>query len=130
VNDYALAALAGVFLSLMLGFVWYSPAAFGDVWLEALGRRPEDLRGALGPMLWSVAALVASGLALALVVDLTGARSVGAGALVGGAAGAVAAGAMLSDYLFCGWPLRLLAVQAGYRVLFLVLMGIVLAARP
>jgi hypothetical protein len=129
VYDYVLAVVGGAFVALALGFVWYSPSAFGETWLEILGKRHEDLRGALRPVLRSVGALVLSSIALAVLVELAGARSVGAGALVGGAAGVLAAATTLSDYLFCGWPLRLCAIQAGFRLLYLVLMGIVLAAR-
>lgn len=129
-NEVAFAALAGLFIGLVLAFAWYSPSAFGDAWLEDTGRRPQDLRAALPALASGTGALVASGAALAVLVELAGARSVGAGAAVGGAAGAVVAGAMLSDYLSCGWSLRLCAVQAGYRVLFLVLLGVVLGARP
>ena len=129
-NDYLVAVVAGIFVAFALAFVWYSPSAFGETWLEAFGKRHEDLRSSVRPMLWSVAPLVLSALALAVVIELAGVNSVGGGALVGGAAGVVAAGAMLSDYLFCGWPLRVFAIQAGYRLLYLVLMGIVLAARP
>jgi hypothetical protein len=129
VNHYAIAVVGGVFVALMLGFVWYSPSAFGETWLEAVGRRPEDLRAALRPMLGSVGALALSSAALAGAIELADVRGVEAGALAGAIAGVLVAGAMLSDYLFCGWPLRVCAIQAGYRAIYLVLMGVALAAR-
>jgi hypothetical protein len=124
-----LAVVGGAFVALTLGFVWYSPSAFGEPWLELTGKRAEDWRRELRPLLWSVGALVLASVALGLLVELTGAHTVGQGALVGGVAGVLAAAATLSDYLFCGFPLRLCAVQAAFRAIFFVLVGIVLAAR-
>jgi hypothetical protein len=124
-----LAAVGGAFVALTLGFVWYSPSAFGEPWLELTGKSTEKWREELRPLLWSLGALVLASFALALLVELTGAHTVGQGALVGGVAGALAAGATLSDYLFCGFPLRLCAIQSGFRAVFFVLVGIVLAAR-
>lgn|GEM_PF-4347263 len=49
---------------------------------------------------------------------------------MGGIAGALVAAAMLSDYLLCGWPLRLFAIQATFRALYFALVGAALAARP
>jgi hypothetical protein len=127
--DLLLAVLSGAFVALTLGFVWYSPSAFGEPWLELTGKRTENWRAELRPLSWSVGALVVASLALAVLVELSGAHTVGQGALVGGVAGLLAGAATLSDYLFCGFPLRLCAVQAGFRALFFVLVGIVLAAR-
>jgi len=33
---------------------------------------------------------------------------------------------LFSDYLFCGWSMKLFLIQAGYRVSALALMGAVL----
>ncbi len=46
------------------------------------------------------------------------------GLLVG--VGFIAAG-MASDYAFCGWPRPLFFIQAGYRVTYSVVMGVILA---
>lgn len=127
--DLLLAVLGSVFVALTLGMVWYSPSAFGEPWLELTGKRTENWRAELRPLLWSVGALALASLALAVLVELSGAHTVGQGALLGTAAGVLAAGATLSDYLFCGYPLRLCAIQSGFRALFFVLVGIVLAAR-
>lgn len=37
------AILVSALLSFLLGFVWYSPKVFGNAWLEAVGKKPEDM---------------------------------------------------------------------------------------
>lgn len=37
------AILLSAILAFVLGFLWYSPKMFGEVWLDAIGRRPEDV---------------------------------------------------------------------------------------
>jgi hypothetical protein len=37
------------------------------------------------------------------------------------------AAAMASDYAFCRWPKELFFIQAGYRVVYSVIMGAILA---
>jgi hypothetical protein len=130
VNHYAFAVLASVFVAVSLGFVWYAPFGLGDAFLEALGGEDGARAPSARPIAGGVGALALAGVALAVLIDLVGARTVGAGARLGGAAAALVAAVMLSDYLMCGRSLRLYAIQASYRALFLVLMGIAFAARP
>jgi undecaprenyl pyrophosphate phosphatase UppP len=130
VQDTAITFLGALVVAFTLGFVWYAPFGLGASWLEALGKSREEL-GSPGRVLGgTVAALVASAFALDLLMRATGVRTIPGGAWLGLGAGGVAAALMLSDYLSCGWPLRLFAIQAGYRVAYLVLMGVVLGARP
>jgi hypothetical protein len=130
VQDTAITLLGALVVALTLGFVWYSPFGLGDSWLEAVGKTREEL-GSPGRMVGgSLAALAASALALDLLMRAADVHTIPGGAWFGLGAGAIAAAVMLSDYLFCGWPLRLFAIQAVYRVLFLLLMGVVLGARP
>jgi Protein of unknown function (DUF1761) len=127
VIGFLLQIAGATLVAFVLGIVWYAPFGLGEHWLEAVGKRPEDLRGSLRPMAASLLALVVSATALGAVLRVAGVASVGGGAFLGGLAGVLVAAAMLSDYLFCGWPLGLFAIQASYRVAYLVLMGAVLA---
>jgi hypothetical protein len=124
-----LSVVSAAAVAFVLGIIWYAPLGFGDTWVEATARRAAS--GSGGPALGaSFAALVASAVALEAVLRVTGVNSVAGGTWVGALAGALVALAMLSDYLFNGWPLDLFAIQAGYRVAYLVLMGVVLGAWP
>jgi hypothetical protein len=126
VESFVLLVFSAAGVAFVLGVVWYAPFGFGDVFLEAAGRRREDLGGAGLALGASFAALVASAAALGIVLRLAGIASVAGGAWVGALAGVLISMAMLSDYLFCGWPLGLFAIQAGYRICYLALMGAVL----
>ncbi|BFM13955.1 hypothetical protein R50073_01380 [Maricurvus nonylphenolicus] len=119
--------IAATFTGMVLGALWYSPLLFGKAWMAAIGKTPETLGSQTLPMVGSIVAslLMASGVALLLaalnVTSLSEATAVGAilGFLI-------IFPALLSDNLFCGWGKGLLLIQAGYRVLTVVLMAVVI----
>jgi hypothetical protein len=125
--DFVLWIAASASVALVLGVVWYSPFGFGDTWLEASERQREASGSPYGGMLGSFVATVASALALGVVLRVAGITTVGAGAWLGLLAGVLVAASMLSEHLFSAWPLPLFAIQAGYRITYLVLMGALLA---
>jgi hypothetical protein len=128
IADFVLRVAAATAVALALGVVWYAPFGFGDAWLEARGRQRERFGASLAPMAGSLAALVASAVALGMLIRFVGVTTAEAGAWLGLLAGAMVGAGMLSDYLFSAWPLSLLAIQAGYRVAYFVLMGVFFAA--
>jgi hypothetical protein len=127
IADFVLSIGAAAAVALVLGVVWYSPFGFGDTWLEASERQRAARGSTTGPMLGSFAALVVSAVALGVVLRVAGVTTAGAGAWFGLLAGVLVGASMLSDYLFSAWPLPLFAIQLGFRVTYLVLMGVVLA---
>jgi hypothetical protein len=126
VESFVLSVFSAAAVAFVLGVVWYAPFGFGDAFLAAAQKKREDLGGAAVAMGTSFAALVASAAALHVLLRMAGIDTVSGGAWVGTTMGVLVAAAMLSDYLFCGWPLTLFAIQAGYRVCYLALMGLVL----
>ena len=127
ISDLVLQAGAAAAVALVLGLVWYAPFGFGDAWLLAVARQRERFGAAEGAMAGSFAALLVSALALGVLIRLAGVTTAGAGAGLGLLAGALVGTALISDYLFFAWPLSLLAIQVGYRVAYLVLMGVLFA---
>ncbi len=123
-----LAILAATVAGFLIGGVWYGPL-FGKAWLRAIGKTEEELGGAAGPMILSFFTAAATSIVLAgilnIMVDPDLVDGIVLGLLVG--VGFIAAG-MASDYAFCGWPRPLFFIQAGYRVTYSVVMGIILAA--
>ncbi len=121
------AALSGM----ALGALWYSPLAFGPAWMAALGKQAEDLGSPLPAMAGSMLACLVSAAAIEVLFVMTGGAGLAAGATLGLLAGVgLVATAMLSDALFSDWGMRLYLIQAGYRVAYLVLMGMVVGAWP
>lgn len=122
-----LAVAAATVAGMLLGAAWYSPLLFGNAWLAALNKRPEELGPAAPAMLGSLVATLVSALGTALIVAAFDVDSATGGAAIGLLLGlSLVAMAMLSDSLFCGWGWRLFLIQAGFRVSYLVVMGAIL----
>jgi Protein of unknown function (DUF1761) len=130
VQETAITVLGALVVAFTLAFVWYSPFGLGGTWLEALGKTSADLGNPARTFGGAAAALVASAVALDVLMRAVGVKTIPGGAWFGLGTGVIVSGAMLSDYLSCGWSLRVFAIQAAYRVAYLVLMGMVLGARP
>lgn len=124
-----IAILISTVLAGGLGAFWYSEKAFGPIWLAERGLDANAV-GPAGPAIGgSIASCFVAALSLAMLI--TGleafgvARGLGVGALVGFG---VVAMAMLSQALFENWSLRYYLIQAGYRVIYLLLTGAVYGA--
>ena len=125
-----IAILISTFVAGGLGALWYSPRLFGEAWLAERGVDPSELAAAGPAISGSVASCFVAAVSIAMLI--TGleafgiARGLGVGALVGFG---VVAMTMLSQALFESWSLRLYLIQAGYRVVYLLLMGAIYGAR-
>ena len=124
-----LAIVAAAVASMALGFLWYSPVAFGNAWLRLIGKKQEDL-GQPGPAyaLTALGALLAAA-ALAVVLEGFGARTfvsgIGIGALVG--IGFIAP-VLASEAVFSGKPMQLYLLNVTYYVISFIAQGAILGA--
>lgn len=121
--------LAATFIGMVLGALWYSPLLFGKQWMESIGKTPETLGSATGPMVGSVIAslMTAIGISIIYSFSLIEVGSLSQGIVFGLTLGVlIIFPAMLSDSLFCGWGNRLLIIQSGYRVVSVLLMSVAL----
>ena len=122
-----LAVLVATAAGFVLGGLWYGPL-FGNAWVTALGKQPEDIKPSPFPFFVSLITASVTAIVLALFVNALGITSALDGALLGLAIGVgFIATAMGSDSAFCGWGLRLFLIQSGYRIAYSVIMGIILA---
>ena len=118
-----LAAIAGM----ALGGLWYSPLMFGTAWMNAIGKTHDELEPPLWPMVGSMIACVITAVALTLIFAATGADTVAKAAGLGLILGiGLVFTAMWSDSLFCGWGRKLLFIQSGYRIAYILLMSVIL----
>ncbi|HLB15109.1 MAG TPA: DUF1761 domain-containing protein [Burkholderiales bacterium] len=123
------AILAAALVAYALGGVWYAPPAFGNAWLRALGKRPEELGSPVRAMAIQFLLTLVTAAVLALLVVRFGAITWAEGAAIGLVAGVgLVATSLASDYLFCGWSLRLYSIQVAYKLVSLTLMGAILSA--
>ncbi|MFW2405815.1 MAG: DUF1761 domain-containing protein [Gammaproteobacteria bacterium] len=125
------AILAATIAAMAIGALWYSPILFGNAWLAALGKTEAELQSPGAAMAGSAFAAAVSALSLAVIAAGVGATSVVSGAAIGALCGfGLVATAMLSDSLFCGWGWKLYFIQAGYRVVYLVVIGAIVGGWP
>jgi hypothetical protein len=123
-----LAVVAASFVSFAVGGLWYSPLLFHRVWLRESGLTSEETkRSPIRPLVTCfVAALVA---ATNLAFFLGPAATLSFGAFAGFAAGfGWVAASFATTYTFERRSTRLLAIDAGYHVVTLTLMGTLLDA--
>lgn len=124
-----LAIVVAAAASIALGMLWYAPPVFGTAWMRLMDKRKEDL-GKPGPA-YALTTLgsILGALALAVVLEGFGARTlstgIGIGALVG--VGFVAP-ALATDHVFSGRPIPLYLLNVTYHVLAFILMGAILGA--
>ncbi len=123
------AVLAATILAYLMGAVWYAPPVFGDRWMAALGKTKEQLGNPAKLMTAQFFATLVVAVVLAAVVVRFGAVNWIEGAAIGLvlSVGLVAT-SLLSDWMFCGFSMKLYWIQVGYKVLYVTLMGAILGA--
>lgn len=80
-----LAVVVATLVGLVIGTVYYMPQALGRVWMKTIGKTEEELRGASGPTMYVIAAVLTFLFAtmLAASIGWADAHTLGGGALVG-----------------------------------------------
>lgn len=119
--------------SMVIGFVWYSKALFGNTWMKLSGVSEADMKKANSnmPMLYGtmfIASLVMA-YVLAHFAKYAGALTLTDGMVAGFWAwlGFVAT-TMLTNVLYEGKPVKLYLINAGYQLVTLVVMGMILVS--
>ncbi len=122
-----IAVIAATVVGMVLGALWYSPFLFGDKWMKCLGKTPETLGSATGPMIGSIIASLLTAIGVALLSHLIKVNSFEMALHTGLVlALLIIFPAFLSDSLFCGWGRGLLFIQSGYRMVSVIVMSIVI----
>lgn len=112
----------------MLGGLWYSPVLFGKPWMAALGKKKEDVSGGGKSMIFALVPNLVMVVAVAYFVHVTSTHGAWRGFYLGLKLGLgfIAAQAVLNNFFQKGnW--KLVAIDAGYAVVGLALVGAVLA---
>ena len=125
-----LAVLVAAVIAMVLGGLWYSPVLFGNVWMKLQGFTEEELKKASPtvPMLVSFITSLLEAVVLAALVIMTKTHTFGAGLHLGAMAGfGFIAMATLSNAMFQREPLKLWGINAGYRVIYFMINGALLA---
>jgi len=130
-----LAVIVCVLMSFAVGFFYFSPKVFFDVWWKALGKKGQPGSGGMG-MTWGLTtvASVVQAVAMAFMVPALGSTMAGGVNAVNGALTGFmlwlpfTAATSLSNRLFAQHGLKVWAIEAGNHLIVLVLMGAILGA--
>lgn len=120
------AIIVATLAAFALGWLWYGPL-FGKKWLEALGK--EELNPPPLPFVISFYAAFLTCIVLAALMNSLEITTWTSGLLIGAITGiGFIATSMASDSAFYGWGMPLFCIQAGYRVVYYILVGAILGA--
>lgn len=121
----ALAALS----TFLIGGLWYSPAIFGKAWMKENGFKEEDMKDANMIKIFGLAFLLALISAVNLAMFMGPEKDVTMGAAYGFAAGfGWVATFVGTHYLFERKSFKLFLINAGYSVVALTIMGVIIVA--
>jgi hypothetical protein len=123
------ALLVAALSTFMIGGLWYSPALFGKAWMRENGFTEESMKGRNMIKIFGLAFVLGLIAALNLAMFLgTESRPLW-GAIWGFAAGfGWVATFVGTHYLFESKSFKLFLINAGYSIVALTVMGIILAA--
>ena len=122
-----LAIIVATAVGFIIGAIWYGPL-FGDAWLSAIGKTADQIQPSPAPFVISFFTALITAIVLAMLINALDVSTLGGGVVLGLLAGVgFIATAMASDAAFGDTGLRLWLIQSGYRVLYSVVMGAILA---
>jgi hypothetical protein len=123
------AVLTATVVAYAIGAVWYAPPVFGNRWMAVLGKSREQLGDPVKLMVAQFFLTLVIAAVLAAVVVRFGAVNWIEGAVIGLALSlGLVATSLLSDWMFCGFGMKLYWIQVGYKVVYVTVMGAILGA--
>lgn len=123
------AVIVAALSTFLIGGLWYSPALFGKAWMRENGFTEESLKGGNMARIFGLAFFLALIASINLAMFLGPEDRAAMGALWGFAAGfGWVATFVGTHYLFERKSFTLFLINAGYSVVALTLMGVILAA--
>ena len=123
------AVLVSALSTFLIGGLWYSPAVFGKAWMRENGFTHESLQKSNMAKIFGLAFLLGLIAAINLAMFLGPENRAEMGALWGFAAGFGWVATFVGvHYLFERKSFTLFLINAGYSIVALTIMGIILAA--
>ncbi|MGC3944456.1 MAG: DUF1761 domain-containing protein [Chryseolinea sp.] len=123
------AVLVAALSTFLIGGLWYSPALFGKAWMRENGFTEESMKGGNMAKIFGLAFLLGVVAAINLAMFMGPEDDPAMGALWGFLAGfGWVATFVGTHYLFERRSLKLFLINAGYSIVALTLMGVILAA--
>lgn len=113
-------------ISLILGFLWYTPVLFGRPWMKAVGLKKDDIKpkDMIKGYLINLAAAFIQTLVMAILIVNTGTKGIIQGLYIGMAVGAgIVATTIFTNDAYEGRPLSLSLINGGYRLVYFIIIG-------
>ncbi len=121
------AVLLASLSTFLLGGIWYSPAVFGKAWMKENGFTEEGMKNSNMVKIFGLAFVLALISAVNLAMFLGPEKDVIMGAVWGFAAGfGWVATFVGTHYLFERKSFKLFLINAGYSVVALMIMGVII----
>jgi hypothetical protein len=123
------AVLVAALSTFLIGGLWYSPAVFGKAWMRENNLSEEELKKSNTAKIFFIAFILAIIAAINLAMFMGPEDKLAMGALWGFLAGfGWVATFVGTHYLFERKSFTLFLINAGYSIVSLTLMGVILAA--
>lgn len=123
------AVLVSALSTFLIGGLWYSPAVFGKAWMKENGFTEEGMKNANMAKIFGLAFFLALIASINLAMFLGPDTNVGLGAFYGFLAGfGWVATFVGTHYLFERKSFKLFLINAGYSVVSLTVMGVIIGA--
>jgi hypothetical protein len=123
------AVLVAALSTFLIGGLWYSPAVFGKAWMRENGFTEESLKGSNMVKIFGLTFFLALIAAINLAMFLGPEDKPEMGALWGFAAGFGWVATFIgTHYLFERKSFTLFLINAGYSIIALTVMGVILTA--
>jgi hypothetical protein len=123
------AVLIATLVTMVLGFLWYSPVLFSHAWVKEMGLKMEQMSGG-GPLTYVLTALTAlfGAFILAILVSMVGEKTIISGITVGVLIGISISVKIGMNFLFENRTLKLYLITIGYHLVSYLLTGIIIGA--
>lgn len=124
-----LAVLVATVVTMILGFLWYSPILLGNAWMKQRGMKMEDMSGG-GPatyILTTITALIGVFI-VALIASMVDDVTVGTGAMIGLLVGLSVSAKIGMNYLFENGTKGLYFITIGYHLVSYLVTGVIIGA--
>lgn len=124
-----LAVITATVSTFIVGFFWYSPMLFGNIWMKEMGLEPEKMEKRNMPLIFGTAFVLSFILALTLAYFLQGPADLSAGLKLGAIAG-IGFSATITGihYLYERKTIKLYLINVGYNLVMFLLMGAIIGA--
>jgi len=120
------AIIVGALINMFVGFLWYSPVLFAKQWMKLIKKTEKDLKKGNMSMMYGTTFVMALLLSFMFMYFTnafhiaTVSEGIGLGFLLW--LGFVVT-TTISDYIFSGRPMKLYAINIGYYLVVMILVG-------